>query len=131
MRKIILAAILLSFFLCYINYGKVGPEFIGELEYYLFTNIAETFTSMVSALIFIIMVVGQLMLLAEIIFKPNSARAITGILLHGIFVLLIFTVGLLSGSFIGILSTLPFIVLSIIYLLKFRKIRIDDDELLY
>jgi len=131
MQRIVLSAILLSFFLCYINYGKAGTQFVGEAEYYLFIDIAETFTSIISALILIMFVTGQVMLLSEILFKPNGVRAITGISLLGFFVVIILIAGLLSGSLAGILSTLPFIILSIIYLLKFRKIRIGDDELLY
>lgn len=70
--------------------------------------------------------IGQLLLLITLFQKePSRKLTIIGIILMGLLTILLLLIGILGMNFKMILSVLPFIGLSIFYLIKVRKRKTD------
>jgi hypothetical protein len=103
------AALLISFLLCYLEWGTDQSGFIFQLEYSFFTEKNNWLDSFSHPLI-IAPFAGQLLLIYNIIRKqPGRRITLAGIFLLGLLVLAILLAGIFSLNPRMILSTLPFI----------------------
>ena len=114
----ILIGLLIAFSFCYLAWGTDQCAFVFQMEY---TLVAEKSGQNFAHPIILMGLAGQLLLIYGAI-KPNANRwfALSAIILLSTLVALFFLVGCLSLQVPIILSTLPFIVLVILYA-KFRK----------
>ena len=115
MRTFIIIGLLISFSICYMQWGNNNSAFIAQVEYELLfkkKNIVEA----ISHPIILAGFFGQLILLySALAKKPNKKLQSAGIILLGIIVLIILLAGILSINLKMILSVMPFILLSIFY----------------
>lgn len=118
MLRLINTGLLLSFLVCYLEWGNDNSSFVFQVEYLVFfqkDHSANTFTHP----LIIIPFLGQLLILFTI-FQKKPGRRLTwiGLILLGILVLVILLVGLLSLNYKIILSTVPFILFSMLFIVK-------------
>lgn len=120
MKKLLTASLLFSFLICYLEWPN-NSTFIFQAEWDIFFGSSvkkENFVHPAIALPFI----GQLLLIITLFQKqPSRKLTIIGIILMGLLVLLLLLIGILGLNFKIILSVIPFISLSIFYLVKGRK----------
>ena len=120
MPRLINLALLLSFLVCYLEWGKDQSAFLFEIEYSLLTG-SKDFHTFIHPLIFLPFI-GQLILLYSLFRKETGKRIILiGWMLLSLLVLLILVTGLLTLDPKIIGSTLPFILVSIWFFLERRK----------
>ena len=118
MNRFLPLLILLSSLIGYFEWGGGNSGYLFSLEYDL---IRKGMSSNELMHPFILLpLVGQILLLVSM-FYPKRALVITGILLLSVIMLMILLVGLLSMNFKIILSALPFLVLSVYYIISSRK----------
>jgi hypothetical protein len=119
MNRFFNLGLLVSFFICYANWGH--PGFIPEIEYSLFTD-PHALTLFIQNPIWVLVIPGQFIFLAGIFVGIDSNRlTMAGLILIGVTVLLIFGNGIVSGNIKMILFAVPFLTIATIWLLKFRK----------
>lgn len=121
MRAAINIGLLLSFLVCYMEWGGGNSSFVFQAEYHILfekKEMAETITHP----IVLAGLLGQLALLISA-FWQNRPRLlnILAIVLLGIIVLFVFLIGALSANIKMLASALPFLVLTIVYFRMFRK----------
>jgi hypothetical protein len=124
-QRILPIAIFLAFLFCYLEWAGGNSGFIFQLEYDAFSRGMDK-SSFMHPLI-ILPLVGQIMLFISIILLKRKA-ILVGILLLSVLVVVIFLVGLLAFNLKIILSALPFLVLSALYISRYRKekrVRLD------
>jgi hypothetical protein len=103
--------VVLSFLVCYLEWGGGSSAFVAEIEYQVLLGKpeAQSFAHPMIALPF----VGQLLVLFTLFQKTPSRRlASIGILLMGVLVLLLALIGVLAANARTGLSTLPFLALA-------------------
>lgn len=116
LRKLLLAGLILAFSLCYTEWGADHSAFIFEIEFQFFGDLRNNISAFAHPLI-LAGLLGQLGLIYGII-VPNPRIWIIGAclvflsLVVGIFLV----AGLLSLNFKIIGSTLPFFILSLLWL---------------
>ena len=120
--------LLLTFFLCYMEWGQGNSSFIFQIPYALFSKMDDLWASLTHPLI-ISGLIGQLLLL-YCAFKstPNRTVNTIGILILSPVVLLTLLAGALSVNLKMIVSTLPFLTLAVVYFLRFRKRGIGEKN---
>jgi len=130
--RIINLGILLAFSICYLEWGGGNSSFIFQAEYELFSNRDKLLSSLTHPII-LAGLIGQILLLYSIFSKkPNRWLNTTGILVLSPVVLLALLAGVLSFNWKMIAAALPFVILSVIYFVKFRRtgpIRTADQDL--
>lgn len=121
MLRFINIGLLLAFSLCYMEWGQGNSSFVFQTQYMLLSERDKLWSSLTHPLI-ITGLIGQLLLL-YCAFKSTPNRTINtiGILILSPVVLLTLLAGALSGNIKMIASTLPFLVLAVVYFLRFRK----------
>jgi hypothetical protein len=120
MNRLIKIGIFISFLICYVDFGHDGAVFVGEIEYKIIVNLKDSMESF-SILFFLISFLGQLIIFISI-FKNNDLRKIfLGTIMLSVIVLLIFILGLFTTNIKIIISTIPFISISIIYFYRIAK----------
>jgi len=118
MSRLIQPGLVLTFLICYVDFGHDGANFVGQLEYSLLKDIGGSFSSFQSPL-FMLALIGQMLILFSMFSaRSNKGLTITGLICLGIIVLLIFVSGLLTANLPVVLSTIPFIAVSAIYIVK-------------
>jgi len=121
MLRFINIGLLLAFSICYLEWGGGNSSFIFQAEYELFSSRDKLLSSLTHPLI-LGGLVGQILLLYSAFKKePNRRLNSIGILMLSPVVVLAFLAGVLSLNFKMIAAALPFIVLAVIYFLKYRK----------
>jgi len=126
MHRMLNLAILVSFFVCYVDFGHDGKEFIGQTELYLLTSVGEADAT---TLLAFILPIGQIILIfASIKPKPDKALTIWGMVLLGIVVLLVFGLGLLTGNMAVVSSTIPFLLAALICISYIRRGSFDKTQ---
>lgn len=119
--RLVNIGLLFTFSICYLEWGGGNSSFIFEAEYELFRKTDKLLSSLTHPLI-LGGLIGQILLLYSIFSKkPKRILNTIGILILSPVVLLAFLAGALSLNFKMIAAALPFIVLSVIYFLKYRK----------
>jgi hypothetical protein len=116
MRRYLPILILLAFLVVYLEWSGGNSGFIFQLEYEVFTKDFSLHTIFHPLILFPL--VGQLVLLISLFFKKSRRLVITSILLLSILVLMVLLVGILSLHWKIILSTLPYLGLSVYYVLS-------------
>jgi hypothetical protein len=117
--RILNLMILLSSFFGYLEWGKNQKLFLFQAEYDVFKKIFSDLNSVLHPLI-ILPLIAQLILLVTLFQKYQSIKLIgIGIIGLAILFLFMFFVGCFSMNLKIVLSTLPFIILSLIFI--FRK----------
>jgi hypothetical protein len=113
--RILKLLILLSFFLCYLEWGQGHHGFLYQLAWSVFT-MQENATSFLHPFIFIPL--GGVLAMAISSASPGKARRLTivAIAMMSMLVLLILLVGILAPNIKIILSTVPFLFTSVVYL---------------
>lgn len=115
--KLINIALLVTSLLCYLEWGGGNSGFLFQLEYELFKqdDLVHSFTHVMV----LAPLAGQLLLLLTVFQKiPGRRLTATGIGLLSVLVLMIFLVGILSLNYKIVLSTLPFIASSVVFIMK-------------
>jgi hypothetical protein len=112
-RSLINIAILVAFSFCYLSWGNDQTAFLYEVEYQLlFERSAQNFMHP----LILMGLLGQLLLVyTAIVPKAKKWLSLTGVLMLGAVVALIFLVGCLSRQIPIIVSTIPFFVFVILY----------------
>src|SRR5436190_6970022 len=112
MHRIIAAALLLSSFFCYMEWGSKS-SFLLEVEYSIFKNVNVTSEPLAHPIIFIPLI-GQLLLLVSIVRKrPGSSMIFLGAGMISILIMMILLSGLVGMNWKVTVSTLPFVAISI------------------
>lgn len=126
-QKLLTCCIFISFLFCCMEWGHDGAEFIFRMEYEIFLKAGSGIQNLVHPFI-LIPFAGQLVLIYTLFQKQVSRKlTITGMLMTGILVMLIFTIGILAGKSKMIWSTLPFIAFSVWTLLAHKARRISKE----
>lgn len=121
MLRFVNIGLLLAFSICYLEWGGGNSSFIFQVEYELFRKADNLLSSLTHPLI-LAGLIGQMLLLYSIFGKkPKRMLNSIGILILSPVAWLAFLAGMLSLNLQMIASTLPFVILSVIYFLKFRK----------
>lgn len=118
MNKFLPLLILLSSLIGYLEWGGGNSGYLFNLEYDLIRK-GMSRSELMHPFI-LLPLVGQIVLLVSL-FYPKRAWVITGILLLSVIMLMILLVGFLSMNYKIILSAIPFLVLSVYYIISSRK----------
>ena len=119
--KILNVLLIITSLFGYLEWGKENSSFLfqaeGEILLKLFTDpvsAAHPFT--------LIPLFGQIILLITLFQKkPGKLLTLLGIAAIGILLVFMFAIGLMSLNVKILLSTLPFLIISVITILNFRK----------
>jgi hypothetical protein len=118
MKRFLPLCIFLSFLIGYLEWGGGNSGFIFQLEYDAFTK---DFHQGAFLHPFILLpLIGQVLLLVSL-FVQNRKLIIAGIIFLSVLMLMILLVGVLSLNLKIIASTLPFLTLSVFFLLHRTK----------
>ncbi|MFN0174272.1 MAG: hypothetical protein ACKVU0_06470 [Saprospiraceae bacterium] len=121
MKRLALSLTIISFFFCYLEWGKDQSSFIYEAAYQVLFQ-ADSYQSNFSHPLILLPFAGVLILLVLLFQKtPKKRWVIAGMLLPGILVLIILLVGILSRNIRIIASTLPFLVSAVWVLWLFGR----------
>lgn len=121
-QKLLLAGIFIAFLFCYMEWGGSNHGFIFQLELELMSDKSKGIESILHPFV-LLPLAGQLLLIFSL-FQPLTKKWIVlcAILALSVLVLMILFAGLLSLNVKMIASTLPFIILSVVYVNRhFRK----------
>ncbi len=112
-KRLSLFCALLSFLVCYLEWGQGTSSFVFEIEYLLIfqkSGKADSFTHPLVLLPF----VGQLLVLYSLFQEPPRKRLVfIGLSLMGLLVVMLLLVGVLSRNPKIALSTVPFLLSSL------------------
>ena len=123
MTRLINIGLLLSFSICYLEWGGGNSSFLFQVEYVLFTKQAD-FLATITHPIIMFGLIGQLLLIISLIMStPKKIINHIGVLMLSAIVLLVLVAGLLSFNIRIVASTLPFISLSVMYVIYYRRLR--------
>ena len=130
MQRLINLSLLISFLLCYLEWGKTNHGFVFQLEYDMFSQGKGVISSFGHPLD-LVPFCGQLLILYAVFQKaPNRRLTLIGLVLLSVLVLLILMVGLLSLNPRIAVSTVPFILISLFLLLYYRNSKSAKPEIL-
>jgi len=120
--KVLCLFLILSSLLGYLEWGGNNHTFLfkaeAEIIFRLFSNPASVIHPFV-----ILPLLGQMFLLITLFQrKPNKALVYIGIGGIGLLFVLMFFIGLISLNFKIVLSTIPFILFSVLTIVYFRKV---------
>ena len=119
-QRLLNLAIVLSFLVCYLEWGGGHSAFVAQVQYQVLLGKpeAQNFAHPMIALPF----VGQLLLLYTLFQKRPSRRLTTiGIVLMGVLVLLLALIGVLSRNAKIGLSTVPFLGLAVLHFVSGKR----------
>ena len=120
-KKALNLSVLLASFLAYMEWGGGQQAFLFQAEAEVFSKLFSDPASVIHPFI-LIPLFGQLSLFISLFQKtPGKTLTYFGIVGLGILVLLLFSIGLLSGNMKIVLSTLPFIVVSTVAVVEYRR----------
>ena len=116
----VIIGILLSFWLCYMEWGNGQSAFLAEAAYQLFFKEKLSLANLVHPLV-LTGLAGQIILLySALAKKPKRIITIVGIVSLSIMVIMVLLAGILSLNPKMILSTLPFTGLSIYFFMRVK-----------
>jgi hypothetical protein len=113
-RRLVNLGVVLSFLLCYLEWGGGHSAFVAQVEHQVLVGKpeAQNFAHPMIAIPFI----GQLLVLFTLFQKTPSHRlASIGIILMGVLVLLLAVIGVSSSNVRIASSTVPFLALTVIH----------------
>lgn len=113
----------------YLEWGRDNSSFLFQMEYLIFIQLFENIKSVIHPFI-LLPILGQILLLVTIFQKmPNKMLTYIGMGFLGLLLGLMFLIGILGLNFKIILSTLPFILTSIMVILNYKKWSNDNSQL--
>ncbi|NOT36149.1 MAG: hypothetical protein HOP11_02095 [Saprospiraceae bacterium] len=119
MRRIIISALIFSSMIGYLEWGNGAMRrFLFQIEAEILNKLFQDPVSVLHPFI-VLPLFGQI-LLTYSLFRYNRKIVIIGIIGVGILFLLLLFIGIISKNIPGIISTLPYISLSVYYLLKVK-----------
>jgi hypothetical protein len=125
-QRLINILLLLAFLSCYVDSGHDGSEFIIEMEFdMLHFGMAQS-PDIVLVIFLLIILVGELLLIIPLFTNDvRKSRTSTGvgITILSLVVLPIFILGMFTVNLHSILSTLPFLCLTGITMVRFKKLK--------
>ena len=120
-KKALNLSVLLASSLAYMEWGGGHQAFLFQAEAEVFSKLFSDPASVIHPFI-LIPLFGQLSLFISLFQKtPGKTLTYFGIVGLGILVLFLFSIGLLSGNMKIVLSTLPFIVVSTVAVVEYRR----------
>jgi len=121
--KVLNTLLLITSLLGYLEWGGNNHIFLFKAESEIFSKLCTDPTSVLHPFI-VLPIIGQILLLITI-FQKTPSKILTYISIGGLGLLLGFMciVGIMSMNFKIIISTIPFIVISIITIRHYRKIK--------
>jgi hypothetical protein len=120
MKKGYAIGLLLSFLICYLEWGH-NSSFIAEEEYNFFVHHV-TLSSLVHPFI-LLPAIGQLLLLYSVFPKdPNPKLILTGMILLGLLAWFIFIISILSLNPKMLICSLPFTVISVLFIRRYKTL---------
>ena len=120
MHKLFNIALLIAFLFVYLDWGHDGAEFIWQLESSIFSG-PDYNIGLLTNPLFILAFIGQVLLIAATIKTQNSRRVTTiGVVLLSGIVILVLIMGLLVLKIKIVLSTVPFLILVTILIIKWK-----------
>lgn len=120
MLRYINVALSLTVLFCYFEWPDDSSAFLFKMEYTVFLkgNKDESFTHP-----FILFpLIGQLLILISI-FKPNRKLTLAGVIMLSLLVLMILVAGIATSNPKIILSTIPFLAISVYFIFKYKKFK--------
>jgi uncharacterized membrane protein YciS (DUF1049 family) len=124
MHKLLNIALFIAFLIVYLDWGHDGAQFIWQMESSIFTRSDHNTLLLVNPF-FILAFIGQVLLIISIIrSKPSGRVTLYGILFLSGLVIPLLIMGLLLFKVKMILSTLPFLFLATIFIIKARTTKI-------
>jgi hypothetical protein len=129
MSRVLNIALLISFSFVYLDWGHDGAEFIWQLEAFTFIGPVPNLVLLANPF-FILSFVGQLLLVISTIKSPPSRRMTRyGFAFLSGIVILVLLIGLIMMKGKMILSTLPFLVLASIFIVKSRHTKLSKQAI--
>lgn len=126
--KLLNALLIITSLFGYLEWGGSQHTFLFKAEGEL---LAKFFTDPVSALhpFTVLPLTGQLLLLISLLLRnPKPWLAFTGMALIGLLMLMVLLVGILSMNLKVAVSSLPFIILSVYGIMKYRSKKKQETE---
>lgn len=123
MRRILNSTLLVAFQFCYLEWPPNNSLFIfqGELE---IASKTDKLINNLSHPVILAGLVAQIILLLGVFYpKLNKKVNLVGVVLLFLLVFLFFIVGIFSKNYKITCSTLPYLVLFVIYIFYFRKVK--------
>jgi len=115
--------LILSSLIGYLEWGKTNHSFLYQVEIEMLSKLMTDPRSIIHPLT-ILPLIGQILLLATLFQKkPNKTWTYIGIGCIGLLLILMFLIGLISLNYKITLSTIPFIVFSILTIKQYRNIK--------
>jgi hypothetical protein len=121
--KIYNSLLILFSLIGYLEWGKTNHSFLYQVEIEMLSKLMTDPRSIIHPLT-ILPLIGQILLLATLFQKkPNKTWTYIGIGCIGLLLILMFLIGLISLNYKITLSTIPFIVFSILTIKQYRNIK--------
>lgn len=117
MKRLLNLGLLIAFQFCYLEWPN-HSMYVFEAEKEIFTKTENWISNFTHPIILIGLVTQIVLLLGAILPNINSKINTLSVLLLGALVLLFAVVGVLSLNYKIIFSTLPFLILTVIYFVK-------------
>lgn len=115
--------LILSSLIGYLEWGKTNHSFLYQVEIEMLSKLMTDLRSIIHPLT-ILPLIGQILLLATLFQKkPNKTWTYIGIGCIGLLLILMFLIGLISLNYKITLSTIPFIVITILAIKQYRNIK--------
>ena len=115
--------LILSSLIGYLEWGKTNHSFLYQVEIEMLSKLMTDPRSIIHPLT-ILPLIGQILLLATLFQKkPNKTWTYIGIGCIGLLLILMFLIGLISLNYKITLSTIPFIVITILAIKQYRNIK--------
>lgn len=121
MKKAINIGLLLASLIGFLEWGRQNSTFLFQAEWSLLSNAVTKSSAFLHPLV-IVPLLRQLLLLFTIFQqKPSRVLSILGLLCLSIIMLFILFVGIISTNVKIVLSTLPFVLLGIVFVVSSRR----------
>jgi hypothetical protein len=126
MHRLINFGLLITFLICYTNWGHNEVGFIAQIEFDIFKYSAAV-TAAIQNPLLVLAFPGEILLFVGIFQSSNTKRlTLAGLILVGIPVLDILVTGVLNGEPLSSLSTIPFLAIAILWFVRQRKLKEED-----
>jgi hypothetical protein len=123
MHRLINLGLLITFLICYTNWGHNEAGFIAQIEYDIFRYSAAV-TAAIQNPLLVLAFPGEILFFVGIFQSTDTKRlTLAGLILVGIPVLDILVTGILNGEPLNALSTIPFLAIGIFWFIRRQKLK--------
>lgn len=111
-KRVVNGLVIITFLLGYMEWGTDNKAFIFQAVAALFTSIPNDFYGLLNP--FVLIPFAGIIMLAITLFQlsPNRKLSVIGLACLGVLIVFLFFIGLLSGNYKIILSTIPFLTVA-------------------